>query len=183
MIALPQALPMVNWHGRRHVPLSEGWLAESIACSARRAGYPTWEWSGEVARAITYFLQEEYRGNLISPEELRAIIRRSLSGIGCQDVAEKVSLVAPRVSIYLPELAERSGMEMLFFQSLGERIDEAVQVVVRGIRLEGIRPCVKNLEQCRRWHRGCQRLSDEIVLYTRRRLELAGAAPMELAIY
>ena len=39
MIALPQRLPHVIWKKDRLVPLSEGWLAESIEQAAAGAGY------------------------------------------------------------------------------------------------------------------------------------------------
>jgi hypothetical protein len=185
MIALPQSLPLVAWHSSRNVPLSESWLSESIHLSARRAGHPDWGYADEVAKAITFFLQQDYPGSVITTGELREIMRRSLDGIGCSDIATHVRLVAPRVSIFLPELARRSGLELLFFQQLRERLQESLQVVVQGIRLEGIRNCVKILDGSRKWDRGCQRLNDEIVLFTRRHIDTASWAShqVELAVF
>lgn len=183
MIAVPQSLPLVQWHSSRQVPLSEGWLSESIARSAQRAGYSSWEWSKEVARAITFYLQQDYQGTLISPRDLRAIIRKSLDGIGCGDIARKVSLVAPRVSIDLAEIARLSGLELIFFQMLASRLLEARHVVVQGVRLDGIRPCVKILDGSRKWDRGCQKLNDEIVTFARRHVESWNHAEVDLAVF
>jgi hypothetical protein len=183
MIALPQSLPLVQWHSTRQVPLSEGWLSESIEYSARRAGYQSWEWSVEVAKAITFYLQQDYNGTLITPHELRAIIRKSLDGIGCDDIARNVSLVAPRVSIDLPEIARHSGMELIFFQQLGRRLKEARHVVVKGVRLDGIRHCVKILDGSRKWDQGCQKLNDEIVLFARRHVESWNHPAIDLAVF
>src|SRR5690606_1647082 len=108
MIALPHELPLVTWHKRRQISLSEGWIAESLAHSAAKAGVPTWQWSGEIARAISQYLREEYPANVISPAELRTLLGKSLRGIGYPEIADQASLVAPRVSIYLPDLASRT---------------------------------------------------------------------------
>ncbi|MDX6765504.1 MAG: hypothetical protein SFU85_01815 [Candidatus Methylacidiphilales bacterium] len=183
MIAVPQSLPLVQWHSSRQVPLSEGWLSESIAHSARNAGYTTWEWSGEVAKAITFYLQQDYPGTLITPKQLQAIIRKSLDGIGCGDIARNVSLVAPRVSIDLPEIARHSGLELIFFQHLAARLQEARHVVVKGVRLDGIRHCVKILDGSRKWDQGCQKLNDEIVLFARSHLASWKHTAVDLAVF
>ena len=57
MIALPQKLPHVIWRNDRLVPLSEGWLAESIEHAAAASGYHRWHLAPEVARAIAVYLE------------------------------------------------------------------------------------------------------------------------------
>lgn len=183
MIALPESLPLVAWHRDRNVPLSEVWVMESLDASARRAGQPGWKWSPDVARAITSYLREEFSGSVISTGDLREIMRRSLLGIGCAEIAGHVSLVAPRVTIHLPELARLSALELLFFPYLETRLREAVDVVVQGIRLEGIRECAKILGGASRWNRGCQRLSDDIVHFSRHRLHSWHNPHVDLAVF
>jgi len=183
MIALPQSLPLVAWHRTRSVPLSESWLCESLNLSARRAGRADWTQADEVARAIAYFLRQDYTGTVISTAELRDLIRRSLQGIGCSDIVPHVGLAAPRVTIHLPEIARHSGMELAFFHQLRQRLHEALDVVVQGIRLEQLRDCVKILDGSRKWNRGCQHLGDEIVAYSRRHLAATGHSHVELAVF
>ncbi len=60
MIALPQRLPHVIWKNDRLVPLSEGWLAESIEHAAAAAGYHRWHLAPEVARAIAVYLENDW---------------------------------------------------------------------------------------------------------------------------
>ena len=60
MIALPQRLPHVIWKNDRLVPLSEGWLAESIEYAAAAAGHPRWYLAPEVARAIAVYLEDDW---------------------------------------------------------------------------------------------------------------------------
>lgn len=183
MIALPQTLPLVSWHERRNIPLSESWLSESLRLSARRAGQAEWAHSEEVARAIVYFLRQDYRGSVITPGELRELMRRSLQGIGCGEMARHVGLAAPRVSIHLPELARRSGIELAFFEQLRQRLNEALEVVVQGIRLEHLRECVKILDGSRKWNADSARLGQEIVAFSRGQVARVGQGQVELAVF
>lgn len=182
MIAPQLGLPLVEWNGRRNIPLSEGWLTESIQTAAVKAGYSDCAWSCDVARAISFYLETEFPGSLITTGQLHEILDKSLRGIGLDDVAEVTTIVAPRVSIYLPELACQSSCELFFFHELREKLQEALRVVVRGVRLEGLRPCVKMLEGTQRWQMRCESLSDEIVLFTRDHLFRDDQPPVELVI-
>jgi hypothetical protein len=182
MIALPQDLPLVEWQKRRNVPLSEGWLAESIQTSATKAGMDHWYWTDDVAKAISYYLQSEFDGTLITPDQLQILIKKSLRSIGYPEIAKTLTIVGPRVSIHLNEIASRSNHELIFFGLLQERLDEARTVRVRGIKLEGLRSSVKILENRPRWQSSCQNLSDEIVSYTRIHLQRWEKHPVELLI-
>ncbi len=167
MIAMTNQLPLILWGDERSVPLSEGWLMESIEWTARRAGYPQWEWTHDIVKALTYYLEEEYATMTISQRELESLMDVSIKSIGYPEIAAHAGMVAPRVSIHLPDLARECPWELAFFQELGDRLREAGAGVVRGIKLSGMRPCVKHLRGARRWHPRCQHLSDEITAYSR----------------
>src|SRR5277367_3026212 len=108
MIALPQKLPHVIWKNDRLVPLSEGWLAESIEYAASAAGHPRWYLAPEVARAIAVYLENDWIAPALTLDNLREMVRRSLEGIGYEDIARKSLIVPPRVSISLMEIALRA---------------------------------------------------------------------------
>ncbi len=182
MIALPQDLPLVRWQNKRNIPLSEGWVAESIDCSAFRAGYEQWEWTPDITQALSFYLRKEFHGCLISSSELQVLIKKTLLSIGYPDVADQLTLVAPRVTISLPEIARAARFELLFFQLLRERLEEASRVVVRGIKLEGLRRCVKTLQQAGRWQGNCETLSTDIVNFVRQKLSQDGCPAVEIII-
>lgn len=173
---------MVQWRNVRAVPLSIGWLAESLEASAERAGAGNWSWSGEVAQALGRYLEREFSGQTITTDQLAELMRRSLCGIGCGHIASQVAVVAPRVNIYLPDLAHQAELELMFFRLLRERLEEAVAVVVRGVRLEGLRPCVKILGGSKSWGNRCESLNDEIVAFSRHHLQGASRLPVDLVI-
>lgn len=167
MIALPQRLPHVIWKNDRLIPLSEGWLAESIEHAAAAAGHPRWHLAPEVARAIAVFLENDWCAPALPLDHLRQMVQRSLEGIGYCDIADKSLIVPPRVSISLMELAVRAPYEIEFYPLLKERLADAIEVQVGGVRLEGLRDCTKVLDAAGRWRHTCVRISDEIIYFCR----------------
>ena len=167
MIALPQKLPHVVWRNDRLVPLSEGWLAESIEQAAAGAGYHRWHLAPEVARAIAVYLENDWVAPSLTLDSLREMVRRSLEGIGFEDIARKSLIVPPRVSISLMEIALRAPIELEFYPLLRERLADALEVQVGGVKLEGLRDCSKVLDSAGRWRRACSRISDDIIYYCR----------------
>jgi hypothetical protein len=167
MIALPQRLPHVIWKNGRLVPLSEGWLAESIEHAAAAAGYLRWHLAPEVAKAIAIYLEDESVAPALPIDYLQEMVRRSLEGIGYEEIARESRIVPPRVSISLLELAVRAPYELEFFPLLRQRLGDAVEVQVAGVRLEGLRDCSKVLDAANRWRGTCARISDEIIYFCR----------------
>jgi hypothetical protein len=167
MIALPQRLPHVVWKNGRLVPLSEGWLAESIEHAAAAAGFHRWHLAPEVARAITVYLENDWNPPSLTLENLQQMIQRSLEGIGYEEIACKSLVVPPRVSISLTEIAARAPYEIEFYPLLKERLGDALDVQVGGVRLEGLRDCTKILDATGRWRPTCVRINDDIIHFCR----------------
>jgi hypothetical protein len=182
MIALPQRLPHVIWKNGRLVPLSEGWLAESIEHAAAAAGHHRWHLAPEVARAIAVYLENDWVAPSLSLDHLREMVQRSLEGIGFDDIARKSLIVPPRVSISLIELANRAPYEIEFYPLLKERLGDALEVQVGGVRLEGLRDCTKVLDAAGRWRRTCIRISDEIIHFCRLYLSRTMTRTVDLVI-
>lgn len=182
MIALPQRLPHVIWKNDRLVPLSEGWLAESIEHAAAAAGHPRWVMAPEVARAIAIYLENDWVAPALSIEHLREMVRRSLEGIGYDEIAKESLIVPPRVSISLMELAARAPYEIEFYPLLRQRLGDALEVQVAGVRLEGLRDCTKILDAAGRWRRTCVRISDDIIYFCRSYIHRSMPRAVDLVI-
>jgi hypothetical protein len=183
MIALPQRLPHVIWRNGRLVPLSEGWLAESIEHAAAAAGLPRWHLAPEVARAIAVYLENDWVAPALPLDHLQEMVRRSLLGIGYDEVARESLIVPPRVSISLAEIAQRAPYEIEFYPLLRQRLDDALEVQVAGVRLEGLRDCSKILDAAGRWRRTCVRINDEIIHFCRSFMHRAMPRPVDLVIH
>ncbi|MEM6886277.1 MAG: hypothetical protein AAF571_14730 [Verrucomicrobiota bacterium] len=182
MIALPSDLPLVTWSSGRPVPLSSGWLTESIDFSLAGENFQHWQWTQDIVEAICLHLKEDYPGTEIHHVDLLRIVKESIEVLGYPEVAHKIELTAPRVVIHLPEIAQRADIELVFFQELQYKLDEALSFVVRGVKLEGIRDSVKTLHHTKRWKRNCQTLNDDIVEFVRKNLERWNQPAVELII-
>jgi len=182
MIALPQRLPHVIWKNDRLIPLSEGWLAESIESAAAAAGHHRWHLAPEVARAIAVYLENDWVAPALPVDHLREMVQRSLEGIGYDEIARKSMIVPPRVSISLTEIATRAPYEIEFYPLLKERLADALEVQVGGVRLEGLRDCSKVLDAAGRWRQTCVRISDEIIYFCRTYLHRTMPRAVDLVI-
>jgi hypothetical protein len=182
MIALPQRLPHVIWKNDRLVPLSEGWLAESIEHAAAAAGHPRWVMAPEVARAIAVYLENDWVAPALSVNHLQEMVRRSLEGIGYDEIARESLIVPPRVSISLQEIASRAPYEIEFYPLLKQRLGDALEVQVAGVRLEGLRDCTKILDAAGRWRQTCVRISDDIIYFCRKYMHHSMPKTVDLVI-
>jgi hypothetical protein len=182
MIALPQRLPHVIWKNDRLVPLSEGWLAESIESAAAAAGHPRWDLAPEVARAIAVYLENDWIAPALTLDNLKEMVRRSLEGIGYNEIAKNSLIVPPRVSISLAEIAARAPYEIEFYPMLKQRLCDAIEVQVAGVRLEGLRDCTKILDSAGRWRQTCIRINDDIIHFCRSFMHIATPKTVDLVI-
>lgn len=165
MIGFPQELPSVLWHGGKPVPLTLDWLTETVEAIAQKSGEMNWHWSRDVARAIRLYFRTEYEYATITPSELVELIRQVLVALDRQAMASHVLLSPPRTEIYLPEIVSRTGIEMSFYQTLREKLNDMMDAQVRSVRLNGMRRCTKMLQGTRKWRRSCEGVYEQIELY------------------
>ncbi|MEM1059031.1 MAG: hypothetical protein AAGK14_07265 [Verrucomicrobiota bacterium] len=166
MIAFANRLPHVLWVNQRLVPLSEGWLTEAIEESAREVGHQHWELAPHVARAISEYLEADCTATVLSVETLESMLKRSLHGIGYEEIALHSRITPPRVSIYLPELAHQQKMELAFYPELNSRLEQAMAFEVKAVRLVGLRDCAKILDAARKWRKTCESIRDNIIAFS-----------------
>ena len=167
MIALPQKLPHVIWKNDRLVPLSEGWLAESIEHSAAAAGHPRWHLAPEIARAIAVYLETTgWR------RRSRSIICSRWCGARSRESAStksrrRAGSCRRGFPFHWPSWRCGGRPRSEFYPLLKERLGDALEVQVAGVRLEGLRDCTKILDSAGRWRRTCFRINDEIIDFCR----------------
>jgi hypothetical protein len=112
-------------------------------------------------------LENDWVAPALTLDNLKEMVKRSLEGIGYDEIARQSLIVPPRVSISLIELAARAPYEIEFYPLLKERLGDAMEVQVAGVRLEGLRDCTKILDSTGRWRQTCVRISDDIIYFCR----------------
>lgn len=138
-----------------------------IRQAAARAGLRDAWIADDIARGIVLYLKERFDHNSISIEEFFGKIEGTLRAIGFADVAGNLRKSAPPSEISLSRVAEEagSGYELLFFQLLNERLDEARRRGTTQVFCLELREAVTRLCAAKRWNQRCEELQSEILDY------------------
>ena len=174
MIALRDDLPLVQYAGGEVEAFRRDWLLRSLAIAARRAGYERWWLAEHVVESITCFLRLNCRGIVVPLAKLENVVRSALQAIGYSEVATRFVPEPPIAQIDLPAIAAQAGngYELTFFRLLAEEIDDVLRSQRTFIEMSGLSHCVKALRAKKVWCKSCATLREEIVMFTRRRLEV-----------
>lgn len=170
MIAFHNNLPVISLTNGRIVVFEREWLCRALGVAANRAGYPKWWLADHVAKSVQMWLEQVGETTPTVPVALLTrAVRGALQVIGYAEVGERFEAVAPFSRISLVELAEDAGdgFELAFFNELGGRLREVIELGGSYCELHGIEPCVKTLKRKRAWGRECAALQAEIVNFAR----------------
>lgn len=177
MIALCDALPLIQLEDGEVLAFEPPWLIRALGRAAREAGYPHWWLAEHVAQGITDWLRTESTGTVIGLPQLVQGVRSALEVIGYPEVATHFAPGQPRFHVSLVEVAERAGdaYELAFFELLKREISG---LVLRAdgpcdFELRGLDPCVRMLCHRKVWTRECDALRDEIINFVRSQTKLA----------
>lgn len=178
MIALRDALPLIQLKDGHAVAFERDWLIRSLARAAQRAGYPHWWLAEHVAESVTEYLRHQREATVMPVDQMADAVRSALRVIGYSEVADSFTPGRPTVRISLPELAKEAGFgyELAFFETLGRRILETVRDGGCDFQLFGLEACVKLLRGKKVWSRDCDALRDEIIFFTREQTALAAGS-------
>jgi len=110
--------------------------------------------------------------------QLTRAVRAALQVIGYGEVGERFEAAAPFARISLVEIAQQAGdgYELAFFEALGRRLGEVLELGGSYCELHGLEPCVKLLQKKKIWSRDCAALRAEIVSFAREHTGLARSA-------
>ena len=171
MIALISDLPLLQVGRHEYTACEPAWVEESIREAAEAAGHEDWWFACDITRSLMMFLRNKYPGTSITLEDLNRRIRLLLGKIGFRDIGEQVNLAPPQLRVSLHDLAlEADGFELRFFQILGERLEELLQLGARHITLHHARRGVKTLRAAKNWSAKCDDLEQNILHFLRSRL-------------
>jgi hypothetical protein len=183
MIAYLQDLPMIRFPDGRVWLYESEWLTESLILAAEAAGQESWLVS-HVAQGVEAYLRRDIQDPILSVEELEDFVRRALCAVGFPEIAGAYESLPPPTRFSLLELALAAGpgFELLFFQILSQRLQEAVEAGSRRIACEDLRDCVKVLRGAKHWRSDCRGLHAEIVEFVREHLEKSPPSEQPVAL-
>lgn len=181
MIALPDALPLVEFDNGRVVSFQRDWLVRSLVQAAHKAGYPQWWLAEHVAESVTTYLTLRFNENVMPIPRLASAVQSILQVIGYAEVASHFAPGPPPMKLSLLELAREagSGYELAFFEILGRAIQELLAASATHIEFFALDRAIRHLRSRKLWSRDCDALRAEIVAFVR---EQVGAAQQEIVV-
>jgi hypothetical protein len=129
------------------------------------------------AAAVLHYFRTDLGRSNVSLTEFSEALKQVLHSLGF-DVPVATSLQPSLIELDLPTLAGETGgtFELLFFARLRDELRRGLGPSHKTVRLNGLRPCVKQLIGAKRWSERCQELNDQIVDYLRTCLRAEGGA-------
>lgn len=167
MICLPQRHPLLRVGDLPLVQCNEDWLQQRIEQAAQAAGRGDFWLASEIARGVMEYLENSYKGTVISLPALLDRVRALLARLDCADVAEHLDGSPPPATVSLAQLADEAGdgYELHFFSRLRDRLQACAANGVREVHITGLRPCVRQLRRAAKWRKDCEALAREILAF------------------
>jgi hypothetical protein len=127
------------------------------------------EFVRHASHAVFDYFKHELNQAEVSIDEFAGALERVLHGfvISARKAAEAESGVMVETDLKRLALESGEGRELFFFPRLREEVSRGLSLSPKLIRLNGLRPCVKQLTGVRRWTPRCTDLQEQIVDFVR----------------
>jgi hypothetical protein len=169
MIGFRDQLPLIRFGDGQIMPFERTWLVSSLAKAASDAGYKKWWLAPHVTESVTNYLERDFDETIVTIPRLEKAVQSVLQVIGYADIAGHFQAAPPPARISLVELAHDAGhgYELLFFDLLKSRLQEAISAKSETLEICDAHRGVKILRSAKNWRRDCSGLLDEIVTFVR----------------
>jgi hypothetical protein len=187
MIQLREDIAWVASADGRREPFDAKRLAASIHRAAATAGQSDWWLSESIASAVQQYACQVAKSKTIAVTELEDLVAEVLVMLGHAKIAAAFSNNQNRVNVRLDELVAATGgaCELELFTRLDTALRPAADERLVSLQICGLRACVLQMRQARRWCDGCRQLAEEIVVHVRARvarIRPAQAVSLNLAV-
>ncbi len=175
MIAFRDGLPLIALANSQVVAFEREWLIRALNVAAQRAGYAKWWLAPHIAESVQVWLEGMPDVRVMPVAQFTRAVRAALQVIGYAEVGERFEAAAPFSRISLIEVAQEAGngYELAFFNTLGRRLHEVLELGGSYCELIGLETCVKLLRQKKHWCSRCDALRAEIVIFAREQSGIA----------
>jgi len=128
----------------------------------------------QASEGVLHYFKSELGKTSVTIAEFSAALEHALRALGLHVASadDKESKAAAELRVVRSDLshlagAAEQGFELMFFGRLRSALAEVLEQSPDVVHFRGLRPCVKQLLQAKRWTPGCQSLNDQIVDFLR----------------
>lgn len=167
MIALPTPtqLPLIRDSHDNLSGYHPEWLLDILRNAAHRTrDVPPWI-AEDICKGVEAYLRNSYDEAVIDMAFLFDRIRSTLRDLGLGSMAAELREKAPPYRISLAALARKAGAgyELVFFNLLDRQFTSAARCGAHLLICHGLRKCVQDLTDTKRWGPRCEELQKEII--------------------
>ena len=137
MICLSGNLPALKIGHHHVVGYKTDWIEEALSRAAAASNRTDCPFIADIRDGILHYLEKRCSLRVFAIEDLYSRMRAMLRKIGCDDIAQHLSALAPPITVSLIGPARKAGRgsESDFFQSLGKEIRLLQNAGAESIRL------------------------------------------------
>ena len=137
MICLSGNLPALKIGHHHVVGYETDWIEEALNRAATACNRTDCPFIADIRDGILHYLEKRCSLRVFAIEDLYSKMRAMLKKIGCHDIAQHLSPLAPPITVSLIGPAGKAGRgsEADFFRSLGDEIKLLQQAGAESIRL------------------------------------------------
>lgn len=140
------------------------WIEDALRRAAKAADNEDFPLVMEVCSGVDLYLENQCSLRLLHLEDLFERVRKLLTTMGCERIAEKLEPLAPPVTVSLISAAQKAGngFELAFFETLRGELLALREAGAEQIHFTGLRQSALILRGQTKWNRQCGVLLSEI---------------------
>jgi|TARA_B110000037_G_C17128260_1_gene509543 hypothetical protein len=140
------------------------WLEDALRRAAKAADNEDFPLVTEVCNGVELYLENKCPLRLLLLEDLFERMRKMLTQMGCERIAEKLEPLAPPVTVSLISAAKKAGngFELAFFETLRAELLALREAGAEQIHFTDLRESTLILRGQEKWSRQCDTLLSEI---------------------
>jgi hypothetical protein len=140
------------------------WLGDALRRAAEAAERDDFPFVEDIRSGIVQYLETKCPLRLLPIGDLFERMRKMLTKIGFETIAEKLEPLAPPVTVSLIPAARQAGngFELAFFESLRRELEDLRSAGAEEIRFIGLKESALILRGSEKWDKHCDAIAREI---------------------
>jgi hypothetical protein len=167
MICLVGKLPVLKVGRHQVAGYDTAWIDIALQRAAKCCDRADFPFIDDIRDGVLHYLEHKCPWRLLPIEDLFERMKCMLRRIGCDAIADNLLPLAPPLTVSIARAARDAGngFELVFFQTLQEKIEDLRARGAEEFHFTELRESAQILRGAHRWTRSCERLHQEILAF------------------